>query len=845
MNLFNVYHLGIKFLNPGALWLIPLVLVVVGVLYWRAKRRRRRFLSALLGPRADSPDHVMVSYGRRALRIFLFCIALVLLVVAIARPYWGYRIIPCENRGRDVMVLFDVSKSMLATDLKPDRLEHAKWLVRQLVTNSFGDRFGLIAFAGRAFLECPLTTDKTSFFNYLDELDTSTIPVGGTNLQLALEAAVDAFKAAEGGNRAVLLLTDGEELSGNSKAVLSALKAKNIPLFIVGIGDPKFPAPIPLDQKADGSIVYKRDSQGNMVKTKLNEEALKTLAEQSGGMYVRSTAVNAGLAEVTRAIKGLVPANIEKGTMTEPIERFYWPLAFALILLSFWFIISERGSSRPRRGGTVSAAALLVCFGIIGSGDVSAQQVIQPPEQPLMQKQPEAQSPDGKNEADKKKEKKVSVEKLYNTGLELQKKNQPQAKVLYEKAIAKSAKKPEIRGRAFQNMGVDYHRKALGEVNKSLMQVKQQNLDGALKQLDVADQELNKAEEFYVEAMTNAALAVEKKPLENDQQAKTQVKKSVRDEKALVANIDKTAINQQILLRDRKQVAELRKKIKELKKKQEEARKKAEQAKKQQQKENQQKQQKQQQQQNKQPQNKQNKQDQQQQQNKQQKNQQQKQDQQNKQPQNKQNKQDQQQKENQQKPQNQQQKQDQQNKQQQKQQQKQDQQSQQPKNAKQALDQARKAVDELQKQAKDLQQKKLEDQAKKAKQELDKAKDEQKKDAGKKAEDHIKKALEYLDAQSKNQQNKDKNKDKKNKQGGGKDKDKKKDQQKPDKGKDQQKKLPKPAQGAQARPQQKDIDPKQARAILRKMAEKEKNLRDAIKAHRKQVYKNITVEKDW
>ncbi len=105
------------------------------------------------------------------------------------------------------MVLFDVSNSMLAEDIKPSRLTHAKWVLRQLVEQNYGDRFGLVAFSGNAFLECPLTSDRTSFMQYIDDLDTSSIPLGGTNLQVALETAMEAFKAAEGNNRAIISLT--------------------------------------------------------------------------------------------------------------------------------------------------------------------------------------------------------------------------------------------------------------------------------------------------------------------------------------------------------------------------------------------------------------------------------------------------------------------------------------------------------------------------------------------------------------------------------------------------------------------------------------------------------------
>ena len=182
-----------NFINLQVFWWIPVILVFMGLLFWRARVRRTNIMRLILGPRAKDDMHVQLSLARRLFRFLLLLFIMLMLIVAIARPTWKLKLVPYQSRGRDLMVLFDVSKSMLAQDIKPSRLAHAKLFLRDLVDQTGSDRFGLVAFAGRAFLECPMTTDKTSFIQYIDELDTESIPLGGTNLQLALETAMKAL----------------------------------------------------------------------------------------------------------------------------------------------------------------------------------------------------------------------------------------------------------------------------------------------------------------------------------------------------------------------------------------------------------------------------------------------------------------------------------------------------------------------------------------------------------------------------------------------------------------------------------------------------------------------------
>ncbi len=751
-----------NFINLQVFWWVPVILLFMGLLFWRARVRRTNIMRLILGARAKDDAHVQLSLTRRLFRFLLLLFVMLMLIVAIARPTWKLQLVPYQTRGRDLMVLFDVSKSMLAQDIRPSRLAHAKLFLRDLVNQTGSDRFGLVAFAGKAFLECPMTTDKTSFIQYIDELDTESIPLGGTNLQLALETAMKAFDAAEGNNRAIILITDGDELTGNSKLAIGELKKAKIPLLVVGVGSSATPALIPVPQKDSNGVKFMRDAKGELVKTRLNVTLMQQLADATGGYFVHSTTTNFGLEQIEAGIKKLLPADLEKGEKTRPVERFYYFLAFATIMLWLWMLISEHPGKKRKH--VVKAAAVFVIAALFTlQNTASAQESKTLPKLPVAKVE--------KTEAPV-----TDPVKAYNQAREIQlKKEKGDSAKLYESAINLAGKNQAVRTNSFNNLGVEQHQKARQSVTQSIGQVKQQNLDGAISQLESAKKILDIAEEMYVKALSAESP-------ETHGEGRKAVQSDAREQ---------SAVNQQLLLNDRETIDKLIKKIKELKKQQKKAQKQTQKAQKQQQKKNQQ---------NKKQQDK-------------------KQQDKNKQQQDKK-KQKQKEQDNKQK--------------QQKQQQK-------------SNDELKKAQDDVKKlenQAKDLGQKKIEEQAKKAKKELDKAEESRKEKKGKKTEEHIKKALEQLKPKGS-----DKKKDKKDKKGKGKNqKDKKKDKAKDGKDK-KDKNLPKPqpqqAKQGQTQKAPKDIDPKEARKLLKLMTEKEKDFRKALKAHQKQQYENIKVEKDW
>ena len=527
-------------LDGETLWHLVWILPLLALIFYWGSRKRKFLLQKLLGNQAADPARVNSSPVLRFWRAVLFAGILILLLAAAARPSWGTRILPYTGQGRDLMVVFDVSKSMLSKDVQPSRLDHAKWLVRQLCTRNPGDRFGLIAFAGNAFLECPLTIDQTSFLQSVDELSVDTIPVGGTNIQQALTEAIRGFRAAETPHRAVILITDGDELTGKSTDALERIIQLKIPLFILGIGDPSQPAIVQMrDEK--GNVQTLKDSQGNVVSVPLNEKMLAELASKTGGIYVRSTTTHPGLEQIEARIKKLEKHDIDSGKQTRPIERPLYPLLGAFILFCLWLLLGERKNFAVRN----TAKLLLIC-GLAGFAcSMQAQTAQDTSEKPAAET--------AENKAENKPAEQtanLSPEELYNRGLkaQTQEKDLKKAVELYEQVIAAGNASPEIRSKAAQNLGVISHQQARALLQQTGQTLQAQQLDPALQQTDQALKQMAVTEEIY--------------------------KNSLRDS----SDVAPVSRNQYQLLQDRKYAEELKKKIEELKKKQQEARKNTQQA---------------------------------------------------------------------------------------------------------------------------------------------------------------------------------------------------------------------------------------------------------------------------
>ena len=352
-------------------WLDALkVLPFITALFFFAESRSRRRLERLIqNPRLREQLTAGSSLARRRWRFGLLSMGMGMLMLAAAAPRLGYETRDAHRRGLDVIVIADVSKSMLAKDLPPSRLLREKLAVQDLVMQLQGDRLGLVAFAGSAFLQAPLTLDYDAVLNAANELDTDLIPRGGTNFGAAIDLALEAFGKAEGGNRAIILLSDGEPTDDTEqgKGLQAAARAAEagVHLYTVGFGTPEG-AIIPLG--GDGNFV--RDQDGKIVHTALDEGVLTSLAKAANGFYVRFAGDASMQTVVTQGLGQLKTGEIDVRQARRPIERYQWPLGAGIVLISLGMLVGERRRRRetppvPRR--KLAAAVAAVWFAVLMS----------------------------------------------------------------------------------------------------------------------------------------------------------------------------------------------------------------------------------------------------------------------------------------------------------------------------------------------------------------------------------------------------------------------------------------------------------------------------------------------
>lgn len=341
----------IPFLHPQILWFLWILPPLFGLLFWAAGRRRAalsRLADARLLPGLVPP----VSATRSWLRSGLLGGAVASFIVALGGPWWGFHWEEISRRGVDVVVALDLSRSMLAQDLKPDRLSAAKREVKDLLGLLQGDRLGLVVFSGVAFIQVPLTLDYNALELFIDGLDTDTVPIGGTNLADAVTKSTEAFAASDRAGRAVLLITDGEDHSGELKAAADGARREGVHVYVVGLGDPAG-APMP---NGEGGFI---EEDGKIVLSKLGEAELMELALTTDGAYVRGQAGDLDLRGLyLDGIRGHLESK-EQGSSRKrrEEERFQWPLALGILLL-----LMESLLSPVRRPGKTLAVVLLLAL---------------------------------------------------------------------------------------------------------------------------------------------------------------------------------------------------------------------------------------------------------------------------------------------------------------------------------------------------------------------------------------------------------------------------------------------------------------------------------------------------
>jgi len=331
------------------LWLAPLLALFFWYAFYRKKRAISRFGSSELMAKLTAGT----SARRQKFKAALLILAVVFLSLALARPQIGTRLEEVKREGQDIIVAIDVSKSMLAEDISPSRLEKAKHEISRIIDKLDGDRIGIVVFAGEAFVQCPLTLDYGAAKLLLSVVNPGLVPLPGTNIPAAIEKAVQAFEQKERKYKVLLLITDGENHTGEAEKVAEAAAKEGVVIYTVGIGTPDG-VPIPDFDDKGRRIGYKKDENGETVVSKLDELILEKIALATDGKYYNATPEEAELDQIYEAIsKG---GKKELGSMhfTQFEDRFQILLALFLLLVLWEMLLSERRGKQSEWSGRFS-----------------------------------------------------------------------------------------------------------------------------------------------------------------------------------------------------------------------------------------------------------------------------------------------------------------------------------------------------------------------------------------------------------------------------------------------------------------------------------------------------------
>ncbi len=329
-----------RFADPtNFLWLL-VILALAGFVVWAIVRKKR-----LLQRFGDMPlimkNAPYISFARQGGKAAMLLIAMVFIILALARLQFGTHLEMLKREGIDLVVALDVSNSMLARDMTPNRLEKAKQEIQSIIERLKGDRIGLVAFAGEAFIQCPLTLDYTAARFLLDAMDQNAVSVQGTSLASAIDIATKTFEERERKHKVLLLLTDGEDHDRGAVEAAEEARQEGIKIYTVGIGNPAG-EPIPIFDRRGNQVGFKKDENGQVVMTALNEEILQKVALETGGKYYHATAGEMELDRIFEEIAQMEKKELEGTLVTRYDDRFQWPLLLALILIVGEFFISER-----------------------------------------------------------------------------------------------------------------------------------------------------------------------------------------------------------------------------------------------------------------------------------------------------------------------------------------------------------------------------------------------------------------------------------------------------------------------------------------------------------------------
>ena len=326
-----------RFAHPYFLYLlivVPLLVAMFVYVTYQQKIRLREFGNPDLLKRL-MPNASII---RPQLKFYMLMVVLVLMIVALARPQFGSKLQTAKKQGVEAMIVLDVSNSMMAQDIQPNRLERSKLILSKLIDDMVDDKIGLIVFAGDAFVQLPITTDNVSAKMFLSSINPNLVPRQGTAIGTAIDLAIQSFGPNESeAGRTIIVITDGENHEDDAVGAAKLAQEKGITVNVVGMGTPEG-TPIPVG----GTMSFRKDKDGNVVVTKLNETMCRQIAEAGSGIYVRADNSNTALKAVSGQIGEMQKGNLETKSYAEYDEKFYIFVWIALFLLVIEFYVFNR-----------------------------------------------------------------------------------------------------------------------------------------------------------------------------------------------------------------------------------------------------------------------------------------------------------------------------------------------------------------------------------------------------------------------------------------------------------------------------------------------------------------------
>ncbi|MFD2551396.1 VWA domain-containing protein [Bizionia sediminis] len=322
---------------------IPVISLLYLVLQFWKHRKQKAFADKVLLKRL-SPNQ---SVFKTALKVFVLSLAFASLAMALVNPKIGTKLETVKREGVDIVFAVDVSKSMLAEDIAPNRLEKAKQLVTQIINNLAGDRIGIIAYAGKAFPQLPITTDYAAAKMFLQGMNTNMLSSQGTAINEAIELAKTYYDDEQQTNRVLIIISDGEDHSDSSGSVAAEAQKEGIRIFTIGVGDVKG-GPIP--NKKNGIVLnYKKDSAGETVITRLDEITLQKIAQEANGQYINGANTKAVVETISDILNGMDKQEYEAKQFADFKDQFQWFLGLAIFFLFIDIFFLERKTAWLQR----------------------------------------------------------------------------------------------------------------------------------------------------------------------------------------------------------------------------------------------------------------------------------------------------------------------------------------------------------------------------------------------------------------------------------------------------------------------------------------------------------------